>query len=63
MVLGCDYPLGAGGFKEFVEEGAEVDHGQAQVFGGGAALGVALHDLGGRAVVLDQRPIISPNLK
>ena len=50
--------MGFGGFEKFVEQRAEVDHGKAQVFGGGLALGVAEHDYACGAVVLDERWVV-----
>jgi hypothetical protein len=55
---GVSYSLGFGGFEKFVEQRAEVDHGKAQVFGGGLALGVAEHDYACGAVVLDERWVV-----
>jgi len=55
---GVSYSFGFGGFEEFVEQRAEVDHGKAQVFGGGLALGVAKHDYACGAVVLDGRRVV-----
>jgi len=47
-----------GGFEQFVEQRAEVDHGQAEVLGGGLALGMAKHDYACGAVVLDERRVV-----
>ena len=41
------------GFEQFIEERPVVDHGLAQVFRGGPALGVAHYDVVRRAIVLD----------
>jgi hypothetical protein len=46
--------LGFGGFEELVEQRAEVDHGEARLFGKGLALGVAEHDGACGAVVLNK---------
>src|ERR1017187_6417428 len=56
--MGVSYSLGFGGFEEFVEQRAEVDHGKAEVFGRRLALGVTEHDYACGAVVLDQRRVV-----